>query len=165
MNAFDATVVLSVADAAQAFGITSGAVRKRLERGQLHGRKVAGQWRILLTAAALDEAANATDATAAKRQYPSHATTDGAVNRTDATRSNASAVVSQAARAQLEAIRDEFIAPLVARIEDLSREAGRLQAERDAVVARAAGLEHDRDELRAEVELLREIQRFREHAK
>ena len=78
------------------------------------------------------------------------------------TRQDASAVVSQAARVQPEAIRDEFIAPLVPRIEDPSRETGRFaEAERQAL-ARATSLEQERHELRAEVQLLREIERVHE---
>ena len=60
-------------------------------------------------------------------------------------------------RAQLEAIRDEFITPLVNRIEELSRETGRLAgAERQAML-QAETLEQERDELRGEVKLLRAI--------
>jgi len=159
-NATDATVVLSVADAAAAFGISAGAVRKRLERGQLQGRKVAGQWHIILSPADLTErpdTTNATNASGKTRQLPSHTTTREATDRTDATRPDASAVVSQAARAQLEAIRDEFITPLVARIEELSRETGRLAEAERWESNRALLAEQERDELRAEVELLREI--------
>lgn len=42
------------------------------------------------------------------------------------------------ARQQLEAIRDEWLRPLVDRIGELEREVGRLQAERDAFAAQVA---------------------------
>src|SRR5215217_4027048 len=136
-DATNATVVLNVADAAAAFGISQGAVRKRLERGQLSGQKVAGQWRVVLTPA------DATNATGTTRQQRSHATTRDTTDATNATRPDATAVVSNAARAQLEAIRDEFITPLVNRIEELSRETGRLaEAERQAIM-RTAALEQE----------------------
>ncbi len=52
--------------------------------------------------------------------------------------------VSPAARSQLEAIRDEWLRPLVDRIGELEREAGRLQAEREAA-------RRERDDLAARV--------------
>ena len=42
--------------------------------------------------------------------------------------------VNEAARAQLEAIRDEWLRPLVERSEALARELGRAEAERDAAI-------------------------------
>lgn len=59
--------------------------------------------------------------------------------------------VSARARAQLASIQDEFIAPLVERIEDLSRDVGRLGAERGAAVA-------ERDRLRDEALQLQRAQ-------
>ncbi len=41
--------------------------------------------------------------------------------------------VSPAARSQLEAIRDQWLRPMMERNEELARENGRLQAERDAL--------------------------------
>lgn len=46
--------------------------------------------------------------------------------------------VSAAARSQLEAIRDEWLRPLIDRTEELARENGRLQAEQDAMAERLA---------------------------
>jgi hypothetical protein len=43
--------------------------------------------------------------------------------------------VTEAARAQLEAIRDEWLRPLLERNEALAERAGRLEAERDAAIA------------------------------
>lgn len=56
---------------------------------------------------------------------------------------------SPAAVAQLEAIRDEWLRPLVDRIEGLSKEVGRLEAERDALWSAVERLEAERDELLA----------------
>ena len=58
--------------------------------------------------------------------------------------------VTPAAVAQLEAIRDQWIRPFVDRIGELERENGRLEE-------RIMGTERERNELRAEVELLRSI--------
>ena len=86
---------------------------------------------------------------------------------------NGAPAVSEAARRQLEAIRDEWLAPLVAQIREQAEEIGRLRAEREAVTEerdrlwhereddrRLAGqlvnlLKAERDELRAEVGRLR----------
>jgi DNA-binding transcriptional MerR regulator len=54
---------------------------------------------------------------------------------------------SPAAVAQLEAIRDEWLRPLVDRIEVLSKEVGRLEAERDALWSTVERLEMERDAL------------------
>ncbi len=53
--------------------------------------------------------------------------------------------VSPAARSQLEAIRDEWLRPLMERNEDLARENGRLQAERDALAAEVERLKAAQD--------------------
>ncbi|MDP9367186.1 MAG: helix-turn-helix domain-containing protein [Chloroflexota bacterium] len=53
--------------------------------------------------------------------------------------------VSPAARSQLEAIRDEWLRPLMERNEDLARENGRLQAERDAALAEVERLKAAQD--------------------
>ncbi len=74
--------------------------------------------------------------------------------------------VSPAARSQLEAIRDEWLAPLVAQIREQAEQIGRLQAEREAMAARLADdrnladqlvnvLQSERDAAVAEVERLR----------
>src|SRR5687768_12137791 len=117
-DATAAGLVVSVADAAEALGISPGAVRKRIERGQLAGHKDAGQWRVVL---------DATDAT-----------------RRDATNATPP-VVSPAARSQLEAIRDEWLRPLVEDLNEAHRTIGRLEAERDR-------LQRDLDALRTQPE-------------
>ena len=58
--------------------------------------------------------------------------------------------VSPEARSQLEAIRDEWLRPLIDRNEELARENGRLQAERDAMAERLAEDRKLADVLQAE---------------
>ncbi len=133
-------LVVSVADAAELLGISTGAVRKRLERGQLAGRKVGGQWQVILTGV---------DATGHVTTTAAGATGHDATNETGATRRDATTpAVPGAARAQLEAIRDEWLRPLIERNEALAERAGRLEAERDQAA-------RERDALRDEVERLR----------
>ena len=118
-----AEVVVDVATAARALGVSAGAVRKRLERGHLTGHKEAGQWRVVLTA----DDATRHDATNATRQ--------------DRTRHDATGgAVTPAARSQLDAVRDEWLQPLVDQLRALERDYGRV--------------EQERDQLRAEVERL-----------
>ncbi len=50
-------------------------------------------------------------------------------------------------RQQLEAIRDEWLRPLIDRIGELEREAGRLQAERDTLAAQVAEERQHADQL------------------
>jgi excisionase family DNA binding protein len=124
---YDATgrdEIMTVADAADVLGITPGAVRKRLERGQLSGQKVGNTWRVLLNAPVTTEATRR-DTTLRPDQTRHHDTTgdDQATTSTD---------ISPAARSQLAAIRDEWLLPLVDRIGELEREAGQLQVQRDA---------------------------------
>ena len=129
--------VVDVATAAAALGISAGAIRKRLERGHLAGHKHGGQWRVLLSS--LDRAS------ATRRDATGHGATGH-----DATEATGSTAVSSAARSQLEAIRDEWLTPLVTRIEELSRDLGRVEQERDQLraelervpVSRDAATEH-----------------------
>jgi len=132
-------VVTTVAHAAEILGISQGAVRKRIERGQLNGRKVDGQWRIFL---------DASDTTDATRQEASHATEPETTTTTpDSSRDQAqtghdtarTSVVSATAQAQLDAFRDAILRPHLERIEELAKDVGRLTAERDAI-----GRERDR---------------------
>ncbi len=80
-----------------------------------------------------------------------HGDDDGHVRAATATATAAAtgvASVPARASAQLEAIRDEWLQPLVTRIEELSRENGRLQAERDQAA-------RERDALAVEVARVR----------
>nr|MDP9469515.1 hypothetical protein [Chloroflexota bacterium] len=56
--------------------------------------------------------------------------------------------ISPAARSQLEAIRDEWLRPIMERNEELARENGRLQE-------RVVGVERERDAALAEIERLK----------
>ena len=111
-----AEVVVDVATAARALGVSAGAVRKRLERGHLTGHKEAGQWRVVLPAD------NATR----------HDTTD--TTRHDAT----GGAVTPTARSQLDAVRDEWLQPLVDQLRALERDYGRVEQERDQLRAEVA---------------------------
>jgi hypothetical protein len=140
-------IVVSVADAAATLGISEGAVRKRIERGQLVGRKVAGQWQIILNATDESQTTRHDATDQPTRQGLSHTTRrDTTTGAHDASQLPA---VAPAAMAQLEAIRDEWLQPLIDQLKDQAEEIGRLKAERDTAVKDAEHLTAEIDALRA----------------
>jgi hypothetical protein len=129
---------LTIAAVARALGVSENAVRQRIKRGSVEAGKVDGVWRIWF-----DEA----DAPKPADQEPDHQPTTSTDRQADQEATSRSLTVSPAALAQLEAIRDQWLAPLVDRIGTLERENGRLEE-------RLATTERERDALRAEVSQL-----------
>lgn len=113
-------LIVDVPEAARLLGITDGAIRRRLERGQLGGQKVAGRWQVVLG-------------------VPSNATNATRHDATDAARP--AQAVSPAPISQLAAIRDEWLTPLVTTIREQAETIGRLQEERDVALQRASAAE------------------------
>jgi len=114
-------------------GLQVATVRKRIQRGQLAGYKGADhRWYVL-------------------DDEPPDATRDrtGQDTRQDAT---AAVVVNANARAQLEAIRDEWLQPLVETISQQAERIGRLEAERENVGAQLAAKDETIAELRRRAE-------------
>jgi len=131
-------IVLSVNDAAQAFGVSPGAIRKRIERGQLSGQKIRGQWQVVLDRLPGDETTSATTATDATRHEYDNTTRQ---TRPDATTSQ---VVSQSEADRYAAI----VAPFLDRLEAQAQRIGTLETqlasvteERDTLEARQAAPE------------------------
>ncbi len=118
------TLVLTVDDAAHLIGITPQAVRKRIAKGTLAAYREGRAWRVVLS-----RGPSATDETATAQPWTQPPT-------------NLVAQPAQLQAAQLAALVEPFTAPLVARIEALSREAERERA-------RADEAERERDRLRA----------------
>ncbi len=143
-------LVASVTEAARLLGLTEGAVRKRIERGQLRAAKVKNQWQITI---GTDDLAETALRDATRRDETGHDTTDTTATTRQDTTGGTPSMVAPAAVAQLEAIRDQWLQPLVDRIGTLEREAGRLQAERDVALA-----EVERLKAAAEVERLKAAQ-------
>ncbi len=142
-------VVVSVADAATVLGISEGAVRKRIERGQLSGRKVSGQWQIILNETPTSHATGHDTTSDETRQHPEGARSH--TTRRDATTTGGTNLptVAPAAMAQLEAIRDEWLQPLIDQLKDQAEEIGRLKSERDAALKDAGDLNAEIAALRA----------------
>lgn len=139
--------VLTVAEAARMLGITSGAVRSRIQRGQLYGYKQDGQWRVVLNShgvAPHDQSLQQVPAEVSQRQPGQPA-------------------VNEAARQQLEAIRDEWLQPLVDQLTEQSERIGYLESERDELRRRVQELESERGRyaLDSEEDLVEERRRPR----
>jgi predicted ArsR family transcriptional regulator len=109
---------LSIADAARRLGVSENAVRQRIKRRSIAAAKVDGVWRVSL---------------------PDHAG-DHQADREGDRPADHEATIAPAARAQMGAIYDEWLAPLVDRVGALERENGRLEAARDALRAEVARL-------------------------
>ena len=124
-------IVLSVNDAAQAFGVSPGAIRKRIERGQLSGQKIRGQWQVVLDRLPGDETTNATTATDATRHKYDNTTRQ---TRPDTTTSQ---VVSQSEADRYAAI----VAPFLDRLEAQAQRIGTLEAELAFVTAERGALQ------------------------
>ncbi len=119
-------------EAAELLGVTVELLRKRAQRRTIPAYKVDGRWYVVLDGVPNVQGTGASDPvqdrTGGPGQDESH---------------HAPPVVSSTARSQLEAIRDEWLRPLVDRIGELEREAGQLQE-------RVRGVERERDTFRAE---------------
>jgi predicted ArsR family transcriptional regulator len=120
------TTGLSIAEAADRLGISENAVRQRIKRGTLPAAKGDGVWSITLVDYDTDhQPTTGRDHEAGYQGRPPD----------DYEATSSSSVVSAAARAQLAAIRDEFVQPLVDQIAAQAEQIGRLSAERDALQA------------------------------
>ena len=143
---------LTVESAGSAAGISPRTLRSWIKGGKLPA--TAGPRGTLVRLGDVLALADLTGRTspqaAATRQAAGHSATSAtsaagsAGNVADGGDNAPTAAVSPAARSQLEAIRDEWLAPLVAQIREQAEEIGALRAERDALAA-------DRGRLAAEV--------------
>ncbi len=156
---------LSARAAAGELGVNERTIRRWIDQGQLAAVKVRGSYRITFeeierarvtvlgedlgdvieASTTREEADNAgrTDVPGHARFAADTAAAAGAAPGTPA--------ISPAARSQLEAIRDEWLRPIMERNEELARENGRLQE-------RVVGVERERDAALAEIEWLRAAQ-------
>ena len=157
-----------LAEAAARLGLSVEATRKRAQRGTLPAYKLEEHWYVLLGEGGQEPAHSS-------RTPPPTVPDNGQDGGQDTVpdsgqdaieadyRAGAPAVVvSPAVSAQLAAIRDEWLQPLVDRIAELERERGRLEAERDAdaqameeLRRRAEAAERECEEIRQRHDALR----------
>ncbi len=112
-----------IAVAARILGVSENAIRQRIKRGTVDAVKVDGTWQVTLSE---------------PHRPPADYQSD---QENLITADHQPAPVNPAAIAQLEAIRETWLQPLVDQVERLGKEAGQLRAERDAAEARARDLE------------------------
>jgi len=122
------TTGLSIAEAADHLGISENAVRQRIKRGTLPAAKVDGIWSVTI----IDHAADRPPTSGRDHEAGYQNRPPGGYEPTSIP------AVSPAARAQLAAIRDEFVQPLVEQIAAQAEQIGRLSAEVDQLRAQAA---------------------------
>ena len=157
---------VSVPVAARTLGISERAVRKRIAAGTLRAEPFGRSYRVWLPEDAAPPGPEPGPAPG-PGQGPEHGP-----EPIEAEYRARAVTVSPSAYAQIEAIRDQWLAPLVAQITEQAQQIGRLEAERDTAEQmveeqrrraertereredlrrRAEALEAERDELRAEV--------------
>ncbi len=153
-------VALSTAEAARVAGVSARTIRRWIEKGTLPA--VTGAGGVLYVFPQDLEAARIASGSrpspvARDREDSGDMSPSGTVRDDWDTLEDAGhvrdmlPVVSPAARSQLEAIRDEWLAPLVAQIREQAEQVGVLRTERDRAL-------QERDALSAEVERLKAAQ-------
>ncbi len=153
-------VALSTAEAARVAGVSARTIRRWIEKGTLPA--VTGAGGVLYVFPQDLEAARIASGSRPSpvvrdREDSGDMSPSGTVRDDWDTLADAGhvrdmlPVVSPAARSQLEAIRDEWLAPLVAQIREQAEQVGVLRTERDRAL-------QERDALAAEVERLKAAQ-------
>ena len=153
---------LSIADAARHLAISENAVRQRIKRGTLAAVKVDGVWRVTIDETDL-VGDHEVDYQADQESRPSADHETGYKERPPADYETTSQpAVSVSARAQLSALVEEMLAPIIAQHEEqtaqLARQLGRTEAERDQARQETSAARLERDALQAELDRLREAE-------
>jgi excisionase family DNA binding protein len=142
---------VSARAAADVLGVNERTIRRWIDQGHLAAVKIRGSYRIApdeIERARLvilgEGSAQVVDVEhRTEPDRPDDSDTIGTPGR--ARPAAAAADITPAARAQLAAIRDEFVAPLVEQIREQAEEIGRLKAERDALWSRLEQIEAEQD--------------------
>lgn len=130
-SATSATIAVSVDEAAAHFGISPQAVRKRIAAGHLEAQRVGRSWRVYIPT------------------KPSETETSERFRETSKPADTKPVALSQ--RDQFALMVDPVVAPWVAKVEELSREAERNRLRAEVAEERLAAAEQERDELRRQL--------------
>src|SRR5215207_3376049 len=135
VTARDTVTMVTVEDAAAMAGVSVRTIRRWIQHGHLPYREKQNGKRV--SPADLPMARErAGRGHVRSHKAPSHGHARGHDNMvTDTDTAITAPALSSAAKAQMEAIRDQWLRPLVDRIEELNRVNGRLEQERDALRA------------------------------
>lgn len=149
---------LSIADAARHLGISENAVRQRIKRGTVEAAKVDGVWRVTV-AESLIVGDHEVDHQTGQESQPSAGYEERRPGDHEATSQPA---VSVSARAQLSALVEEMLAPIISQHEEqtaqLARQLGRTEAERDQAREEVSAARLERDALQLELDRQREAE-------
>jgi len=133
-----ATRPYSVLEASKKLGITTRAVRFRMESGKLEGAQIDGKWVVFLPSSGEEE--------------PSEMKETGRISylHSEEGRKEKKEEAPQAVSVppQMQMIMDTWLAPIVQRVEVLSRENGKLEAERELDGMEIARLREENKTLR-----------------
>jgi len=130
-SATSATIAVSVEEAAAHFGISPQAVRKRIAAGHLEAERVGRSWSVYI-----DAQPTKPSETETVRQFR------------ETTKPPDAKLVAQVQRDQFALMVEPIVAPWVAKVEELSREAERNRLRAEDAEQRLATAEQERDELR-----------------
>jgi len=131
-SATGATIAVSVEEAAAHFGISPQAVRKRIAAGHLEAVRVGRSWSVYIA--------------------PQPSETAPGERFRETSKPHDTKLVAQSQRDQFALMVEPIVAPWVAKVEELSREAERNRGRAETAEQRLAAVEQERDELRIRLE-------------
>lgn len=135
-----ATRPYTVLEASKKLGITTRAVRFRMESGKLEGAQIDGKWVVYLPSSVDEEVSEVKENGRISYLHGE----EGKKEKKEEEEPQYQPTVPP----QMQMVMDQWLAPIVARVESLSRENGKLQAEREQDGLEIARLRNELQESR-----------------
>ena len=137
---------LPITEAAKHLGVTTELLRKRAQRGTIPAYKADGRWFVVLD--------QADDPVQDSTRDQAHVVLDEAqMTGQDSVPIPPGRGIAPAAMSQLEAIRDEWLQPLIDQLKTQATQIGRLEVERDQAIAQMRATIRERDLLQQAAEM------------